>query len=68
VAPKLPCPVEGCQNLRRRQHVMCGYHWSRVPRPLRDRICKLFRTDPRGEAHQAAVQEAITHVQVIQGG
>ena len=63
------CPVAGCERPRRPGHVICGFHWARLPRPLQGAVYRAWRTrlqrpgDPDTiQAHQLAKAEAIEAV------
>lgn len=57
---RYPCPVEGCQNLRRHSHVMCSYHWKKVPARLQREVYRLYRRSRGSAEHLDAMQRAIT--------
>ena len=42
-----PCPIPHCQRGRKPNQIMCGRHWFRVPKGLRDLIWSYAR---RGES------------------
>ena len=56
---RVPCPIHGCHNKRKRAQVMCAGHWFQVPTELRNRIWNLFRESPGSDEHRQAVYEAI---------
>jgi hypothetical protein len=60
---RLKCPVNGCWRQRKSSiHVMCPYHWFKVPPELRDKIWRLYRTEPGSDSHRMAIQAAIEDV------
>jgi hypothetical protein len=59
---RVPCPIHGCRNKRKRDQVMCAGHWFQVPAELRNRIWVFFRDSPGSAAHLGAIREAIAVV------
>lgn len=65
------CPVEGCQELRDANHLLCLPHWQKTPPDLRYAITwnyimsrKSSDKDERKKAHNsyaAAARKAIDH-------
>ena len=53
------CPVKGCGRGRRPSEVVCSPHWKTVPRPLRDEVWRLFRTERGSLAHLVACREVV---------
>lgn len=41
--PPHQCVARGCTRLVGQAHLMCGHHWRRVPRKLRQRIWGTWR-------------------------
>lgn len=39
------CPVEGCPTRHDRAMLMCRRHWYKVPKPLRDELWKVYRSE-----------------------
>lgn len=37
-----PCPVHGCDRTKDKRYLMCGMHWSWVPKPIREEIYMLI--------------------------
>jgi hypothetical protein len=56
---RVPCPIHGCRNKRKRDQVMCAGHWFQVPAELRNRIWIFYRDSPGSAAHLGAIREAI---------
>ena len=59
------CAAPGCQTYVGRTRLMCGRHWTAVPKPLRDEIMRTW--DPRGgirqsDEYHAAVAAARTYL------
>jgi hypothetical protein len=52
------CPVTGCTNIRKREHLMCWPHWKRVPRILQSAVWDTFREMSAGR-HGAEGIEAV---------
>lgn len=63
MSDRVPCLVEGCQQLRQRHEVMCRAHWRKVPIGLQQKIWQLYRTEPRGRRHLAAIRSAVALVE-----
>jgi hypothetical protein len=61
-----PCPVDGCTGRRTAMQVMCGGCWFKVPKPLRDRIWRLFKTARGSAEHLQAIRQAIGAVHTRQ--
>jgi hypothetical protein len=38
------CPVAGCSNIRKSEHLMCWPHWRRVPRILQRGVWDTFNS------------------------
>lgn len=51
------CPV--CKKSIPAERIFCARHWFKVPKPLRDRIWDLYRSESGSERHRAAVFEAV---------
>lgn len=53
------CPVHGCSAHRKRWALMCARHWYTVPKSLRDRVWKEYRSRPGSLPHRRACMDAI---------
>jgi hypothetical protein len=60
------CPVPGCDETIDRTRLMCRRHWYRIPRRLRDRVWRTWRSGSAvaSGAHQEAVLKAITAARI----
>jgi hypothetical protein len=56
------CPVNGCKALVPSSKLMCPTHWFLVPAELGNAVYREYRRAPRTEAHFAAMQAAVDHV------
>lgn len=63
LSPATRCPAAKCQDLVAPDQVACKRHWFKIPKPLRDRIWRLFQAERGSDAHRAAVFEAIEFLQ-----
>jgi hypothetical protein len=59
------CPVPGCTTRHKRELLMCGWHWKRVPEELRKRVWRTFKHDgvlseEYQEARDAAIESVTT--------
>lgn len=51
------CPVDGCGNSHRIEHVMCGRCWARVPREMKARIHRAWGARKRFHGDERKVNE-----------
>ena len=51
------CPA--CQLKIKAHEVACRRHWLSLPKPIRDEIWRLYRSERGSDAHRAAVFKAI---------
>jgi hypothetical protein len=60
------CPVPGCEEKVDRTRLMCRRDWYRVPKRLRDRVWKTWRSgrEAGSRQHQEAVLKAIAAARV----
>jgi hypothetical protein len=54
-----PCPVLNCNESRKDSQLACSFHWFALPKNLRDRVWKGYRTAKGGPEHMQAVSEAM---------
>ncbi len=57
--PRYRCLVQTCDHARQDGQLFCRPHWFALPSELRGRIWRLFRNQPGGSEHRAAIREAI---------
>ena len=57
------CPIVGCFAQIRPWALMCGRHWSMVPKPMQDSVTHYHRYFKGKPVHVKACQHAIEHVQ-----
>ncbi len=69
-APRLPCPVEGCDHEHPPEHAMCSDHWRMVPRGIQRRVYRTWRDRRRPNAgtrelraHLQALEDAVASVE-----
>lgn len=61
---KLACPIHGCWRTRNSGiHVMCPFHWFKVPAEMRDNIWRLYRAERGSDSHFMAIDAAIREVE-----
>ena len=67
--PSHICPVNGCRARVAHNMLMCGEHWSLVPKAIANEVWRTFRTGRGGIAHTMAMRRAIESVddQIRQG-
>ena len=53
------CPGPDCTRTVPDEMLACAPHWYRVTSVTRARVWVTYRSDPGGEAHRAAVAQAI---------
>lgn len=60
------CPVPGCAEQIDRTRLMCRHDWYRVPKRLRDRVWRTWRSgrEVGGRQHQEAVLKAIAAARI----
>lgn len=59
---KHKCPITGCSALVPASKLMCPTHWFLVPAELGNAVYREYRRAARSEAHFAAMQTAVAHV------
>ncbi len=62
-APRMPCPVAGCEAERPPEHAMCATHWRKVPRGLQRMV---YRTWRARSARGSGVAERRAHLQALE--
>jgi hypothetical protein len=60
------CPVPGCEEEIDRTRLMCRYDWYRVPKRIRDRVWRTWRSgrEAGSPQHQQAVLRAIAAARI----
>jgi hypothetical protein len=60
------CPVPGCEEQIDRTRLMCRHDWYRVPKRLRDRVWRTWRSgrEAGSRQHREAVLKAIAVARV----
>ena len=62
------CRIEACTEQIPRSQLMCGPHWSEVPKPLRDEVNAAWRAYNRKGASLGPLLEAQDEAQrVVEG-
>jgi hypothetical protein len=56
------CPAPDCDVQVPPGQYACRAHWYSLPRPLRDAIWDGYRTEPLGDAHITAMENAASYL------